>query len=483
MTALQLPEPAALYVRVSTAEQFEAGYSVQEQTEKLKAYCLAMGWNDYKIYTDPGYSGASLDRPGIQEVIRDVGRGACRKVIVWKLDRLSRSQKDTLVLLEDVFAPAGCAFVSLCENFDTATPIGRCIVGVLAAFAQMERENIKMRTQMGRSASIRAGKYAGPCAPVGYMARFDRSGKREIVPDPYESIIIKDMYRLYNSGRSLGEIARHCIEKYDAFKDLKTSPATRIQRILKNPVYAGLVKDGGRLFPGKHEALVSMEEWEAANARISDNVQAFERKGRRGLLSGMIFCGCCGARMCAQQYGSKGKRYLAYTCYSVSKIHPNMVKDPNCQNRKNKPKVDELDQLILDEISKLAADPAAFDSLKKDPEGGRERGEALRGRLAEIEKQIARLLNLYQTGVMDLEELQPRLSDLKEERGKISRSLEEEAAAEDNKLPKEAALDIANAFPAAVAAGDPDQLRALVRALIEKVEIINGEVSIYWKFN
>ena len=412
MTALQLPEPAALYVRVSTAEQFEAGYSVQEQTEKLKAYCLAMGWNDYKIYTDPGYSGASLDRPGIQEVIRDVGRGACRKVIVWKLDRLSRSQKDTLVLLEDVFAPAGCAFVSLCENFDTATPIGRCIVGVLAAFAQMERENIKARTQMGRSAAVRSGRYASGVAPIGYRFRFE-NGKREIVPDPYESLIIKDMYRLYNSGRSLGEIARHCSEKYSAFKDMKASPATRIQRILKNPVYAGLVRDGGELFPGIHEALVSMEEWEAANARISDNVQAFERKGRRGLLSGMIFCGCCGARMCAQQYGSKGKRYLAYTCYSVSKIHPNMVKDPNCQNRKNKPKVEELDQLILDEISKLAADPAAFDSLKKDPEGGRERGEALRGRLAEIEKQIARLLNLYQTGVMDLEELQPRLSDLK----------------------------------------------------------------------
>ena len=155
LTLEALENVTDLYVRVSTTEQAEEGYSVDEQTAKLQAYCVAMGYKINRVAVDPGYSGASLDRPGIKEIIADVKRGRCKKVIVWKLDRLSRSQKDTLILLEDVFFPNGCAFVSLNENFDTATPIGRCIVGVLAAFAQMERENIKMRTSMGRAAAIR----------------------------------------------------------------------------------------------------------------------------------------------------------------------------------------------------------------------------------------------------------------------------------------------------------------------------------------
>ena len=133
LTLEALESVTDLYVRVSTTEQAEEGYSVDEQTAKLQAYCVAMGYKVNRVAVDPGYSGASLDRPGIREVIADVKRGRCKKVIVWKLDRLSRSQKDTLILLEDVFFPNGCAFVSLNENFDTATPIGRCIVGVLAA--------------------------------------------------------------------------------------------------------------------------------------------------------------------------------------------------------------------------------------------------------------------------------------------------------------------------------------------------------------
>lgn len=160
-----------------------------------------------------------------------------------------------------------------------------------------------------------------------------------------------------------------------------------------------------------------------------------------------------------------------------------MIIDPDCSNRKKKPRVSDLDALILEEIGKLAADPAAFDALKNDPEAPEEKAGPVSDRLGEIEKQINRLLNLYQTGVMDLEELQPRLADLKEERGRLSellQGLEEETA---GKLSKSAALEVASAFPAAVASGDPDELRALIRALIEKVVYNNGEMTIYWKFN
>ena len=104
-------------------------------------------------------------------------------------------------------------------------------------------------------------------------------------------------------------------------------------------------------------------------------------------------------------------------------------------------------------------------------------------RQGEVEKQINRLLNLYQTGVVDLEELTPRLSDLKNERARLAARLEELEEETAGKLSKASAMEIAEAFPAAVATGDPDDLRALIRALIEKVTYDNGEMTIYWKFN
>lgn len=117
----------ACYVRVSTREQAEKGYSVSEQQERLKAYCLAKDWVVAQVITDPGFSGAKLERPGMQQLISLVQTKKCDAVLVWKLDRLSRSQKDTLYLIEDVFLKNGCAFVSMNENFDTSTAFGRAM--------------------------------------------------------------------------------------------------------------------------------------------------------------------------------------------------------------------------------------------------------------------------------------------------------------------------------------------------------------------
>ncbi|MCR2048138.1 recombinase family protein [Acetatifactor muris] len=206
---MNLPELVAGYVRVSTVEQAEEGYSIQEQSEKIKSYCKAMGWELASIQSDPGYSGATLDRPGINQVIKDVQGGYVKKVIVWKLDRLSRSQKDTLVLLEDVFLQNGCNFVSIMESFDTATPFGRCIVGILAAFAQMERENIKARLVMGKQAGLKEGNYYSGITPIGYKSELQENGKRMLIVDPFTSQAVKDMYKLYSSGRSLGEVGAY----------------------------------------------------------------------------------------------------------------------------------------------------------------------------------------------------------------------------------------------------------------------------------
>lgn len=161
---------AALYIRVSTLEQAQEGYSVGEQKERLIAYCKAKDWIIADIYVDGGYTGSNLNRPGIQKLISETDKFDL--VLVYKLDRLSRSQRDTLYLIEEVFRPKGVDFISMQESFDTSTPFGKAMIGLLAVFAQLEREQIKERTWMGRVAVPRpASTTAGDTSPSAMSTR------------------------------------------------------------------------------------------------------------------------------------------------------------------------------------------------------------------------------------------------------------------------------------------------------------------------
>ncbi|MGJ3805185.1 recombinase family protein, partial [Limosilactobacillus fermentum] len=194
----------AVYVRVSTLEQAESGYSISEQTEKLTAYCRVKDWQVAKIYTDPGFSGSSLDRPAIQQLISDCKLGAFDAVLVYKLDRLSRSQKDTLYLIEDVFNAYNIHFMSLSENFDTSTPFGKAMIGLLSVFAQLEREQIKERMQMGKLGRVKAGKIsAWSNVPFGYT-----KVKDSYDVDPLRAGIVKRIFADYLAGKSITKIMK-----------------------------------------------------------------------------------------------------------------------------------------------------------------------------------------------------------------------------------------------------------------------------------
>lgn len=482
-----LENVADLYIRVSTTEQAEEGYSVGEQEARLRSYCTAMGFTINAVHIDPGYSGATLDRPGINKVIKDVRAGYVKKVIVWKLDRLSRSQKDMLILLEDVFLENGCNFISLMESFDTATPFGRCIVGILAAFAQMERENIKSRMMMGKHAGLKEGRYFSGRVPIGYQYQMQANGKLTLIVDPYTSKAVRDMFRLYGSGKSESAVAGYIQEKYGLFPGLdRHSAVGRIGRIMRNPVYMGKVRMKDQCYEGKHEPLVDAELWQVVNERLSQNLQVFKRSygNSDGLLCGLLFCGDCGARMAIRSWKKKsGAKVKKYMCYSISRATPAMIRSENCSNRKKHLTIAELDSLALDEIKKLALDPTSLDSLiEESAEEATPDLPVFQERMVSVEKQITRLLNLYQNGVVELEEIQDRLSALKEERKAIQRQLDETEKANLGKLSKEAAIASLASFEAVIESGDNVALYDLVHTLIEKVVYLNGDMTIYWAF-
>ena len=204
----------ALYPRVSTQEQATEGYSIEEQIDRLKKYCEAMGWNEYRIYTDAGYSGANTDRPALQEMIRDIKDGKIKRVVVYKLDRLSRSQKDTLELIEDVFLANDCEFESVSERFDTSSPYGRAMIGILAVFAQLEREQIKERMSMGREGRAKKGKWRGGSnVPIGYDFI-----EGNLEPNEFEKMQIVEIFNLFLQGHQIETIERLFLEKGYAHK-------------------------------------------------------------------------------------------------------------------------------------------------------------------------------------------------------------------------------------------------------------------------
>ena len=160
----------ALYARVSTEQQID-NYRIPLQKERMKAFCVSKGWTDITEYVDGGYSGSNLNRPALQQLQKDIEHQKINAVIVYRLDRLSRSQRDTLFLIEEMFLPNNVEFISISETIDTSTPFGRAMIGGMSVFAQLERETITERLRSGRFKMVRdEGLWAGgsDASPYGY---------------------------------------------------------------------------------------------------------------------------------------------------------------------------------------------------------------------------------------------------------------------------------------------------------------------------
>ena len=357
----------ALYPRVSTQEQALKGYSIDEQIERMTKYCDAMGWTAYKTYTDAGFSGADMERPNLKRMIKDIKQGKIDKVLVWKLDRLSRSQKDTLYLIEDVFLANNVDFVSMKENFDTSTAFGRASVGILAVFAQLEREQIKERMDMGREGRAKKGKFHGSnMIPIGYDYV---DGK--LVVNEFEAMQVRKIFEMYLAGKSAYKIANYLNSHGLVHRYGKWTQSTAFD-CLKKQVYVGNIVHNGKIFDGEHDPIISQDIFDKANALKQHKSEEHAKKQiRRGkvtsYLGGYLYCAKCGAKMSKQRRRNKGHIYDKYVCYSRWKVMPSLVKDPDCMNKIWN--MAELDQIVFDEIKKLALEPHHLEEIiSKDDE-------------------------------------------------------------------------------------------------------------------
>lgn len=330
----RMDKKAALYIRVSTDAQREEGYSIEAQLQMLEAYCVSREIQRYESYIDGGFSGSNIERPRLSELIDDIENDRISHVIVYKLDRLSRSQKDTLYLIEDVLIPHGVSFVSLNENMDTSTPIGRAMLGIMSAFAQLERETIRERTRMGMKERIKSGLWrGGGKIPYGY----DYDPESGVLIPNEDAEKVRLMYKLYLDGWSMMAIAKYVGLKYERMAE----------QILKRRTNCGYITYNGEEYKGKHEPIVSEEVFNKAQKMMIERSKA--PYGSKSLLSGMIYCGVCGSKMRYQKWGKRG--YKIY-CYSQDKGKPHLSNGIKCNNKKIW--ADELEDAVLTDLFKLS---------------------------------------------------------------------------------------------------------------------------------
>ena len=458
------------YVRVSTQEQAKEGYSIDEQIERLTAFCKAKGWTIVKIYTDAGFSGGSTERPALHELINAVRTGHGDTVLVYKLDRLSRSQKDTLELIEDVFLKGNVDFISISENFDTSTPFGRAMIGILAVFAQLEREQIKERTTLGREGRAKDGFFhGGGKIPIGY-----RYVDGRLIIDDYEAMQVRECFELFLRGLSIRQIEKCFLEKGYTHSGAQWSAVT-IKNILRNELYVGKVKFNGKAYDGTHDPIINSDDFTNVARLMEQRGQTYKSRGRRlthSLLAGLIYCARCGAR-----YGTKrhSPNYLYYCCYSRTKQQRSMIVDPDCKNKNWR--MDALDDLVLGEIRKLALDPGYIDEIgKKDDTSKR---KTIEREIEKTDAQRSRLIDVYALGGCNIDELKAKIAPLNEKKERLTRDL---TAMKIAPVSGTEAKKIAASLGDVIDRGVPEEIRLLIETLIERIEIDGDDITIFWRF-
>ncbi|MHB1000798.1 MAG: recombinase family protein [Armatimonadota bacterium] len=322
-----------IYTRKSTNRGLDQDFnSLDAQREACEAYIASQrheGWACMRSrYDDGGYSGGSMDRPALQRLLQDIEAGKVDAVIVYKIDRISRSLLDFAKLME-IFDRHNVTFTSITQQFSTATAMGRLTLNVLLSFAAFEREIAAERVKDKVDAAKKKGKYLGGTPPFGYDV--DYNAKRLVV-NQTEAKTVRWIYKRYIETQSLIGIAKELNAKGIMTKSWTTKNGTfhkggpwnnqHIYRALNNKIHLGMVVHEGESYKGEHEAIVPQKLWDDVQAVLALGIHRRrnqETHETKAILRGIIKCGHCGKGMIGTYTKNRGRIYRYYICGSAAK--------------------------------------------------------------------------------------------------------------------------------------------------------------------
>lgn len=359
----------AIYTRKSTSMGLEQEFnSLDAQREACEQYIAARGAEGWRLaparYDDGGFTGANIERPAFQQLLVDVDAGNIDVVVVYKVDRLSRSLLDFAQVMNR-FNNADVAFVSVTQNFSTADAMGRLTLNMLMSFAEFERAMIAERTRDKIAASRRRGKWTGGPVPLGYDVV-----DKKLVVNELEGIVVREIFSLYEQHGSALTVAGLLNEagrstKRHRAKNGNVRAGRRwtkdaVLRVLRNPVYAGYMPYGDELHQADHDAIIDSEQFRRIRAMLEARRGRKKSRARNPeyLLRGILRCGRCGMAMTPASTRKKGTEYRYYRCVN---------RDKNGRKAcKSRPlPADAIEAFIVERIREATAGGTLADDVQK----------------------------------------------------------------------------------------------------------------------
>ena len=477
----------AIYARVSTEEQAEHGYSIEAQIDEIRRFCERNGKEVlWPPYVDRGVSGKEMTkRLELQRLLADAEKGLFNEVVTWKLNRLSRKQKDLLEIVERL-SRHNVSYRSCTENFETETSTGRLLFQLLGSIGEFERNTIVENVSMGLKQRARQGYHnGGQC--LGYEPTLDGSDKRVIQIVPHEAELVRKIFDWYASGRGCRSIVNELNREGYRTKRNNTFSTCAIREIVTNPLYVGKIRYGryerwsekrrkGKsdepiIVDGRHEAIITEDVWERSQEIFKQRSKA-NPKVHAGvaLLTSILRCPECGSPMVASnsQYklkdGSKATRRY-YSCgkfrdQGSSVCHANSVR------------VDYAEKYVLDRIREVVLNPkmiqdvlaAASRKQQLAQQAIREEIPGLEDALDKIAKRRERLMEAFEDAIIERSTLTRRMADLEAEEQRLL-----ERKAEVDQLLEAVAGDVLAADKVRVLLGKIDKLLARAKEDQRKV--------------
>ncbi|HVD00401.1 MAG TPA: recombinase family protein [Candidatus Dormibacteraeota bacterium] len=464
----------AIYTRISTDEEHQP-YSLEAQDLRLAAYVQSQdGWEVTRRYSDR-MTGSTLERPELQRALADARLHRYDLLLVYRVDRLSRSVRGLAQILEDL-DQASVLFRSATEPFDTGTPAGRMMVQMLGVFAEFERATLVDRVIAGMERKAARGGWLGGPVPYGYRY----NGPGVIEPDVTEATVVRTIFDLYVNKRLGTRAVANWLNSHGHRTRLgRPWSQVTVFDVLRNPVQVGRIAFRGSSHEAQHEALIEPSLFEAAERLLAERGEvAWKRRsnGTEYLLSGLIRCGHCGNRYLGTVAHGRKAAYRYYTCFSRNRYGQHGCKADRLP-------ADALDQAVLESMVATYADTDLVESAVR---AARVKAEAsapsIRGELRSVdaaiqkgEESLARYFNAFEAGTLAvptfaarIEAIEEKLAGLRRRREELAETIEAEAV----HLPTPADLsDAEDAIREAMAGGTAGQRKALLQALVAEIRV------------
>ncbi len=400
--------PVAIYSRVSTANQVGGRFDSCESQAAVCRDFIAQhahdGWFEIACFSDPAYSGGSMNRPGVRALMRQIEAGEIKIVLIFKLERVLRST-DEWGPFRSFLQQHGCRLVSPTEDLSDETPSGRLKNNLMMSVAEYERLNTAEKIRIKLNEQAKRGFWTGGQVPFGYVYDETLQG---LSPHPTEAATLRRIFEMAASLTSLTEIAntlnddglRTRARIFNRRSGAKQNVGEKrfrsdiVRRLITRPLYAGRVRMNGTEFPGQHAALVSDDLWERANAAIRPAALPAPRRFRDRdkhfhLLKALAFCGCCGRAMIPNASGKldpDGKPYRFYTCGYAHKERT----DAKCPVRHVSATA--LETAVVGFLGACSQHPDALAATTAHAKSLRQTDRApLRARLTTLEGELARI--------------------------------------------------------------------------------------------